>query len=518
MTFGSWTTQRLLENTSQQEPAMVLLKKNGSRIVYSWKDYENKVRRVLRALRHLGIGKGDFVVLAAPNLPESFFVLLGTIAAGAVPVPINLPLLKEPGQNEFLSIVVNCRPKLILASSCLAKYLSKVKYMTFEELLFRGSIVAEPIKPDDIKTDPNSLLIMPYTSGTTGNPKGVMLSTENILDRVSAIVHELKATSQERILSYLSLGHISELVATFFGQLYGGYCVYFTEYTQDTLENREKFRTAFPLILRTVRPTVFLAVPKVWTNIRKQIEHKTRYVPLDLGKQGLIRDFVVSKIRGRLGFDETRHFVSAGSKISPEDTNFFAKLGIRISDVYGQTETGGPLALNGKILGNASVTVGEGSEILVSGPNVMLGYYNNPEVTRQVLNKGIYRTGDIGRWTDKTVFYAGRLRDGFKNAQGEFVTSAKIEELEDKARKIPGVDEVIICGDGKPYPVALVFSAAPSEELKNRLKTALPKVESGLFMIGNFLLADLSAVELTPTLKVKRNATIKKFEKEISKL
>ncbi|OGN22551.1 MAG: hypothetical protein A2918_02200 [Candidatus Yanofskybacteria bacterium RIFCSPLOWO2_01_FULL_42_49] len=514
---GSWTIQKLSENTVRTGPALVLLKKDGSRISYSWQCYEWQVGQTMSSLKRIGVSENDFVVVAAPNLPESFFVLLGVIAVGAIPVPINIPILKEPGQGEFLSIIKDCRPKLILADSCLSKYLSSVEHATFGKLLFHGRIPPS-LEFDKNKSNPEALLIMPYTSGTTGKSKGVMLSEENILDRVSAVTQELDADSQERILSYLSLGHISELIATFFGQLYGGFCVYFTEYAKDVVENREKFRAAFPTILQAARPTIFLAVPKVWANIRKQIEHKTRYIPVDLGKQGLIRNYLVSKIKNRLGFDETRRFISAGSKILQEDVNFFAKLGIHVDDIYGQTETAGPLTLNGKAIGNVSVTSGEDDEILVSGPNVMTGYYNNPEVTKRILVDGVYRTGDIGIWTTDKVLYGGRLRDGFKNAQGEFVSATKIEEMEDKIRKIPGVDEVIICGDGKPYPVALVFSATPSENLRSRLQKTLPKIENSLFRIGNFILADISTLETTATLKVKRNAMIKKFEKEIAKL
>lgn len=497
---------------------MVLLKKDGSRINYSWLDYKNKVECTAQGLKRSGVSENDFVVVAAPNLPESFFVLLGVIAIGAIPVPVNTPLLKEPGQKEFLSILKDCQPKFVLASSCLSRYLDGIEYITFEKLLNYTPSASEPIKFESSKHDPDSLLIMPYTSGTTGQSKGVMLSSKNISNRVSATIQELGVTSQERVFSYLSLGHISELIATFFGQLCGGYCVYFTEYVKDILEDRDKFRIALPSILQAVRPTIFLAVPKVWTNIRKRVEHKTRYIPIDLAKRGLVSNYLVSKIKGRLGLDKTRRFISAGSKISREDLNFFAKLGIYIDDIYGQTETAGPLTINGKVIGNVSVTAGEDDEILVSGPNVMLGYYNNQGATKQVLNKGIYRTGDIGTWIPAKVFYGGRLRDGFKLAQGEFVSAAKIEEMEERIRKIPGIDEVVICGDGKPYPVALVFSAEPSEKLKDRLKKALPKIENGLFRIENFLLAGINDLELTPTLKVKRGAMIKKFEKEITKL
>ena len=152
---GSWTIQKLSENTVRTGPALVLLKKDGSRISYSWQCYEWQVGQTMSSLKRIGVSENDFVVVAAPNLPESFFVLLGVIAVGAIPVPINIPILKEPGQGEFLSIIKDCRPKLILADSCLSKYLSSVEHATFGKLLFHGRI------PPSLEFDKNkSRLIM----------------------------------------------------------------------------------------------------------------------------------------------------------------------------------------------------------------------------------------------------------------------------------------------------------------------------------------------------------------------
>ncbi|MBI4158032.1 MAG: AMP-binding protein [Candidatus Yanofskybacteria bacterium] len=501
--------------------ALVLLNKDGSIKNYSWQHYSSQAKHASRALIHFGINKGDFIVIAAPNLPESFFVMLGIIAIGAVPVPINIPLLKEPGQKEFKHILNDCRPKLILASSCLSKYLTDTKHMTFEDLLLRGSFLQKPAddKTRGIETNPNKLLIMLYTSGTTGQPKGVMLSRKNISNRVRAIVKELKVTRQERIFSYLLLGHISELIATFFGQLEAGYTVFFSEYSGEILENREQFRAAFPDILQVVKPPIFLAVPKVWENMRKSIEKKTRFLPIQLNCRGVINNFVVKAILKKIGFNQTRFFVSAGSKLSQKDKQFFEEIEVTIDDIYGQTETAGPLTLNGKTVGNTNVSLGENDEILVTGPNVMLGYYNNPKATAEVIKNGFYHTGDIGlRDSEGRIFYAGRMGDKTKNSQGEFVDPIKIEELENEIKQIRGVDEVVIFCEGKPHPIALVFTSKPHKNLELDLKKLLPQIGGGFYKIDSFLIVDSNLLELTPTLKVKRKAMFRKFEKEIEKL
>lgn len=499
------------------ETALVSLGKNGKETIYTWSDYHTKAFRVANGLCLKGVKGGDFVAIIALNLPESFFVLLGTILLGAVPVPINVPLVKEQEQKDLKAILKDCQPKIVLANKCLSQYLSNISHLTFEEIL-TSNILSFPKKiwqNDD-------LLVMPYTSGTTGGPKGVMLSYGNITNRIDAITEELKISSSERIFSYLSLGHISELIATFFGQLKSEYCVYFTEYTKDVVENRERFRKAFPSILSTVRPTVFLAVPKVWSNIRKEIENKTKYLPIDLGQRGLVRDILVDRIKKRLGLDETRHFISAGSKLSPENKLFFAKLGIHIDDIYGQTETAGPLTINGRVVGDASVMAGEDDEILVSGPNIMQGYFDNPEVTDKVLKNGTYYTGDVGIWKsyedNKSVVYGGRLNDGFKNSQGEFISPEKIEELEEAIRKIGDIDEAIVYGADKPYNIALIFSLKPSEELRQKIEAEITKIGHGMYKIRRFLLINSMELKLTPTLKVQRKVMLKKFENQINLL
>ncbi len=498
-----------------REPALVFLKTDGTRVIYSWEDYKQNAILVACALKNLGITEGDFVAIVPLNLPESFFVLLGIILTGAIPVPINPQLIKELGTKELKNILSDCNPKLILTNDCLVGYLRDLPVTTLEKIMEIGRLNCKNSSSSEYskKSDMKRLLVMPYTSGTTGGPKGVMLSHGNIIDRVGAITQELGVNSGDRILSYLSLGHISELIATFFGQMKAGYTVYFTEHAREIIEDKKKFKESFPHILQTVKPTLFLAVPKVWQNIRKEIEEKTKYIPVRLDGHGLIRNSLVWLIKSRLGLNKARHFISAGSKLNPDDKTFFAELGIHIDDIYGQTETGGPLTINGKILGEIKVSKGEEDEIMVEGPNVMLGYYKKQK------QEGPYHTGDVGTWEDDgRIFYAGRLNDGFKNAQGEFISPEKIEELEETVRKIEGIDEVIICGADKPYNIALIFSSKPSEELHKKIKAEITKIGQGMYRIRKFLLISSEELEFTPTLKIKRKKILKKFQQDIDKL
>ena len=504
----------------ENKPALILLTKDGREIVWSWNEYYEKALIAAHSMRLKGVRESDLVAIIPLNLPESFAVMLGIILLGAIPVPINPRIVKEPGQKELKAILDDCNPQMVLVNECLEKHLEDTPCMSLETLL--NSDQGRLIQPKT-KFWEKEPFIIPYTSGTTGGPKGVVLGAGCVFDRVSSILKELDTEPSERILSYLPLGHISELVASFFGQLQGGYCVYFTEHIKDIVDNPKSFRTAFPRVLQKIRPTAFLAAPRVWANFRTEIRRIIRFIPVNLNRRGLVRYFLAKKVRRGLGLSMARVLISAAAKLSTEDREFFASLGMHIYDIYGQTETGGPLLLDGEPIGNTYVIVGrdEHREIMVTGQNVMLGYYNNKTETEKVLDGGIYHTDDIGRIDpDGRIFYAGRLGDRVKNAQGEFVDPEKIDELESQIRQIPGVGEVAVYVESKPYPVAIIFGAAPFEELRHELEKSLPIIGGGFYRVKNFMIVDISELELllTPTFKLKRKAVFDKFKEAIERL
>src|SRR3989338_680730 len=499
-----------------ESPALVLLKADGTRIEYSWEQYNTKSLQSLHTLKTEGVMPGDFIAVIATNLPESFFVMSAIIMAGAIIVPINFPVVKEPGYNELKSILKDCQPKLVATNECLIKYLlgSGIGCMSFEDIINLGEGETEQVTSfvNDIQED--KLMVMPYTSGTTGNPKGVMLNYKNISNRVKAVSRVFGITQKERLLSYLPLGHISELVATFFGQLDNGYTVYFTEHIKEITENRENFRKAFPKILADVKPTIFLAVPKIWSNLRIGVEKQIKPIPNFLFQISFIKNFVANRIKSKLGLDNTRFFISASARLFPEDKKFFAGLGININDIYGQTETAGPIIMDGQIIGDANVFAGEDSEITVAGNCVMMGYY---KIDKTFVNG--YGTGDRGSWQSGRVLFQGRIKDGFKLSQGEFVSEAKIELLENEIRKIDGVQEVIVCCESKPYMVALIFSPDhQSGYLKEDIQKALTLISEGIYKVKKFILLNPSQLELTSTLKIKRSKIIQKFQQQIDQL
>lgn len=537
-------TERKLKANRHEQPALVLLKKDGSKESCSWKDYLHYhalsaalAFQELKLVNPLETEEKNFIAIVPANLPESFFALLGIIMAGWVPVPIHPLLLKEP--ERVKAILDNCKPRITLVSECLwSEYKGYRGHtaITIEQLtalgkrVFRNSTGKRLYRSDKIH-NPNRLLIMPYTSGTTGGPKGVMLSHENILDRVRAMVNNLKVSPEDRVLSYLTLGHISELIATFFGQMIGGYTIYFTDHSTD----REKLKENFISVLKMVRPTAFLGVPKVWINIETGIKQKIK----SAGKLAKLLpiSFLKDKIRQELGFDHTRIFVSTGSEISRHEIKFFRKLGVNITDIYGQTETAGPLLINGSVLGDTNQVFLDpfSKEILVTGKAVMIGYHDDPEANQKcfgkILGELFYHTGDVGRFNmqNGSISVTGRIGDGYKSAQGEYITVESIQNLEQEVKtQIRDIDpqaEVIVCGKGKSYQIALIFlNNKPSDEkelaeLHETLKTRTRAVGRGLLKIGGLaILSSQTDLIVTPTLKPKRKEIIEKFQRLIDDL
>lgn len=518
------------------QPALVLFKKDGTKVTYSWFEYKEKALWAMRGLEECKIKPGQSVGIIALNLPESFFAILGTILIGAIPVPLNYMLLKEAGQKELKKIIGDCNPPLVIGNQCL-KSLMPSYCIPIEQIISEGKagLAGRPagknVNPEPRRIDiplavrqPEEILIMPYTSGTNGQPKGVMLSEDAIIDRVSAIMNELKIGNQERIFSHAPLGHIAPLIADFFGQIYSGYTIYFSEHIEDRINDREKFKKVFPKILQQVQPTIFLDPPLVWENFHIDIQKKLKKKPFlsTLRKCGWVNRSVIKTIKRKLGFPYTRIFISAAAEIRERELKFFQKIGIKIDDIYGQTETGGPIMINGRPIGNVKVWIDpQNKEITIEGVCVMLGYYRNPEATKKSPRERTYRTGDLGKEEKGAILYAGRIGRGFKLANGEEVDDQKVYEMENEIKKIEGIEEAIVCGEGKLHPIVLLFynpNNWPFAKISSNVQQRIYQIGEGYWKIKKFILLDKKELILTPTLKVKTKAVIERFKNLIDQM
>jgi len=479
-----------------------MVKREGAYYPIGSDELLQSVKQLAAALVHLGIEKGDRVALLSENRAEWIISDMAILSVGAVNVPV-YPTLPASQIEDQLA---DAGTKAILVSSEIQR--SKIREikdrvstleiiisidgselagsdsLLFEDLLKAGADVLKrdpslfegqwrQVKPDDLA----SIL---YTSGTTGTPRGVMLSHRNILSNVLACSEVLALDESDVALSFLPLCHIFERTACYL-QIYRGVTIAYAE-SPETV----------PLNLLEVRPTLVTSVPrlfeKMYSRIMEAIERSSRpkkklmrwalsvglqhsqlalskaRVPLKLEFQRRLASLLVfSKLRQKLG-GRLRMFVSGGAPLDLELAQFFFGVGVLILEGYGLTETSPVIAVNtenhlklgtvGKPLPGVEVKIANDGEILTRSNCVMVGYFNREQETRKAMNGGWFHTGDIGE-LDREGFLriTGRKKDMLVTAGGKNVAPQKIEGL---LKNNPYFQHVMVVGDKRPFIAALV--------------------------------------------------------------
>jgi long-chain acyl-CoA synthetase len=410
-----------------------------------------------------------------------------------------------------------------------------------------------------------------YTSGTTGLPRGTMLTHENLSETIRSVTGIVSLSPADRFLSFLPLSHIAERVVSHLGQIASGGETWFAAGLATVPED-----------LRACRPTIFFAVPRVWEKFQQAVQAELARLPrplraaaerwIELGRArvaaaaGLydppeLRDrlahaaldaTVGARVRRGLGLDKGRVYVSAAAPIDPELLWWFHAAGIPISEVYGQTEDCGPTTMNrpgririgtvGEPLPRVEVRLGPDGEVLVRGPNVCAGYWGDPAATAELLVDGWMHSGDLGSLDDGYLRIVGRKKDLIVTSSGKNIAP---QDLETRLRAEPLVSQAVVVGDGRKYLTALLalddeavgaaLEEAPSGRghgrthgsaevlashplVQAQLKQAIDEINAGRapaerIKDWRILPRDLTVGggELTPTLKVKRGAVIDRF-------
>ncbi|MFO7314203.1 AMP-dependent synthetase/ligase [Rhodothermus marinus] len=564
----------------------------------SLRDFAEQAEALALGLHAMGLERGAHVAFYMES--DAYFCLadMACLIGGLIDVPIYLTHASESihyviEHAEARALVVSNRA-LLERVAPLLRDLPRVQFVvvadatgldadrvegrplyTFTQLLEAGrqrrAADPEAIARLRAQIRPGDLATIIYTSGTTGRPKGVMLSHENIsfnaLTSFSGIKQYRPGPDGEVALSFLPLTHVFARTL-FYGYLYHASSVYFT--TPDALRDA----------LRQVRPTTFATVPRVLEKIYGALVERAATMPglkgrifrwaLDLARRyelgreprGLYRlqlavadRLVYRKWREALG-GRIAFIIAGGAALSAELANIFAAAGIPILQGYGLTETSPVITYNRPELNRAGtvgvpipgveVKIAEDGEILTRGPHVMLGYYKDPERTREVIDEeGWFHTGDIGYFTEEGfLVITDRKKDLFKLSTGKYVMP---QPLEQRLTADPLVEQALVVGPGYKFTAALIF---PDEEALRRLARRLgldanqpleklvrePKIlevyqqivdraNEGMdpwATIKRFVLVPerLSIEEgsLTPTLKVRRSALYKKYEAQIRAL
>ncbi|MFN8282427.1 MAG: long-chain fatty acid--CoA ligase [Chitinophagales bacterium] len=567
--------------THPQQVALATMK-NGEWWKSSTDDLIRLSNNLSLGLLKLGIQKEDKIaVITSANRTEWNICDQGIGQIGGINVPI-YPTLSAP---EIEYILNHAEAKLCIVSD--AKLYDKVKGLigkvpslkdvyTFDQIdgaknyeeiikLGEGGDVAQITAISDT-IDPNSLATLIYTSGTTGVPKGVMLSHNNIVSNVLTVRAELPISQGQVSLSFLPLCHIFERMVIY-TYLYAGANVYYSEV--ETLAEK----------LPTVRPHFFTTVPRLLEKVYEKVmnggneqtglKKKIFFWAMGLADQyeydqkpsflfNIADKLVFSKIREKLGGRVIG--VVTGSAACPlKIARVFSAAGIQVREGYGLTETSPVITFNrfsegGAMLGTVGMPIKDvevkiaesDSEILAKGPNIMMGYYKDPEKTKEVLSDdGWFSTGDVGTFVtnnagNKFLKITDRKKELLKTSGGKYVAPAPIES---KFRENFFIDQIMVVGESKRFVSALIVPAfgelekwakenGVSYNSKEELLTN-PKVQAKYQSIVDELNPNFSHIEqikkfkllvnewttdtteLTPTMKLKRKVINEKYSKEI---
>jgi long-chain acyl-CoA synthetase len=497
---------------------------------WTWAQTLDEVRRMAGALAARGFPPGSRIAIISKNCAHWVMADMAILMAGHVSVPMYQNQSAEVTRYvlEHSNAVLVFTGKLDepeRVDEALPAGLPRISFPYPKRL--RGddwdAVVkaSEPLPLTKLPALDDTASIM-YTSGTTGNPKGVVNRFRHIAAAISAGMKLFKFDDQDRYLSYLPMSHVAERALVEMGSLYTGMTLYFVE-SLDT----------FAQDLQVAQPTGFFAVPRLWTRFQMGVLAKMPQEKLDrLLSIPIVSGLVKKKIRKALGLAKARMVASGAAPISPTLLDWYARLGINIWEVYGMTETfgqGTTTAMGGARagsvgkpyegveikLGDGALNGGAAGEVLVRTPALMDGYYREPEKTREVITPdGFYRSGDLGEIApDGALRIVGRVREQFKTGKGKFVSPAPIEGLLMENNML---EQVCVMGNGLPQPVAVavlsdIGKAQPREAVEMAMvqlvKTVNARLDSHEKLAKLVLTTDPWTIEngmLTPTLKLKR--------------
>lgn len=523
----------MLYHWERQCPDRTYLRQTINReyVDFTWGEVADEARRMVTALRHLGLVAGDKVALLSKNCAQWFIADLAMQMGQYVSVPI------YPTAN------VDTIEYVLRHSAAKAIFVGKLDDWKSQEAGVPADLLRiafpydtmpashqwddlleahEPI-PDSPVQAPDSLLSLVYTSGSTGKPKGAMLSVERYAWSCEKLVETVGLSQADRGFSYLPLAHITERVYIYGGSLYGGATIAFPESLDTFIED-----------VKRCRPTVFISVPRLWAMFRIKIHEKLPQNKLALLlKIPLISGLIKRKLQKGLGLDQARVLGCGSAPVSPALLEWYLSIGLKVTEAWGMTENHAYSTINypfradkigtvGKAGIGVTIKISDEGEILCRCEGMMLGYYKDPEHSAEAIDaEGWLHTGDMGK-LDKEGYLTitGRMKDVFKTAKGKYVAPVPIEGL---LGQEPIIEQLCVIGYGMPQPIALVQLAESAmkgnrEEVNTRLEAARVRVndqlESHAKIRGILVVKTPWNIEngvLTPTMKIKRHLLEQKY-------
>ncbi|HKY48451.1 MAG TPA: AMP-binding protein [Acidimicrobiia bacterium] len=526
----------------------------------TWSQYRKSVHEAAAGLISLGVSGGDFVAIMAGNRPEHVIGDLAAVHAGATGVTIYSTL----AQSQIQYVAANCGAKVaILEDLSFMKRWEAIKselpalrhvilmegaenynttdwVLSWEDLLERGrvALAADPglVERAAAANKPEGLATLIYTSGTTGVPKGVMVTHRNVMWTAECVRRGTNLADNPRMVSYLPLAHIAERMSTHY---LGAYLAGEVWYCPD-----------IGLVLEYVtkaRPTLFVAVPRVWEKFHNRLEARFGEDPkreklirsavahgesvmratqagkspglIDKVKLALFERLIFSKVRHGLGMDAIDIAITAAAPISADLIYFFRGIGIPLFELYGMSETTGPATSNlpgaerigsvGRALPGVEVVLGEDGEVLMRGGVITAGYYQAPQETAEAFDsEGWLHSGDLGRFDDEGyLFIVGRKKEIIINAAGKNIAPAKLETaLKNHAL----VAQACMIGDGRQY-MSMIIALDAEEAPLWAAKHGVPYTDLGTFSQLPAVRTEIQSALDAANQEVSRVEQVKKF-------
>ncbi|MEH6584450.1 MAG: AMP-binding protein [Halioglobus sp.] len=527
------------EQQQATEVAFVQPYPDGTLREFTWREVGDQARSMAAYLKGLELEAGSRIALMSNNCAHWIMADIAIWMSGHISVPL-YPILAPTTITQILDhsgAKVLFVGKLAGWDDMRAGVASDIHCITFplspentraenidwDQIMTQNEPIADsPVRPlDDLGT-------IIYTSGTTGMPKGVMHSFRTMAT-VGTLTGDLYTTgSADRMLSYLPLAHVAERAAVEINQLYHGFRVYFSN-SLDTFADD----------LRRARPTLFFAVPRIWTKLQQRVLEQVPEKKLQrLLSLPIISGFTRKKLTRALGMDSVRIGISGAAPLSTSLMAWYGRLGIEILEGYAMSENFAyshcTLLGESKIgyVGSASPQVeckiSEQGEILVRSPTNMLGYYKEPELTAEAIDtEGFMHTGDKGEIDDLgRLKITGRIKEIFKTSKGKYVAPAPIEDL---LARNTSLEQVCVTGADLPQPIVLVTLSehaacllnqkaekaklvAALEQLIAETNAQLDKHENLARMVVFRQAWTVESNLITPTLKIKRAIVDQRFQ------
>ena len=542
-------------------------KENGNWVSISWNEAGRQINILSEFLKKIEINKGDRVSLISKNSPFWCISDLAIMKIGAITVPA----YTTSNENELLYLLNHSESKLALLDEEAYLKIKKIKkkliftkkFILLENLkstenksffIYHKDILNKKIITNsqetniDYKISKDDTACIIYTSGTSANPKGVMLSHNSIKSNIEGAkiyLDDIKINNH-KFLSILPLSHAYERTGGFLLPIYIGGEIYFSN-NRDQLLNDLQF----------VNPTLMVAVPRLYDVLLKKISNSIKsknkiikylfeknlilgnkkYKNESLNVKDKFLDFIIyltirKKIKKIFG-KNLMAFVSGGAALKQNAAIFFFSMGIKILQGYGQTEYSPIISITpfnnikldkvGKAIHLTEIKLSKDKEILVRGKSLMQGYWKDKKSTDKTIINGWLHTGDLGLFDDENYLkILGRKNEMIVNSGGENIAPAPLEDL---FLSYDEIDQIMIYGHEKPYLVALVYPSEEIKENKKLVRKIFDEVNNNLSLtkkIRKFYLIknpfSIESSELTPTLKIKRRIVEKNYHKELQSL